>query len=221
MCQKACAILTLSSLNSELSRQTFTINLIHLKLHWLIILNAPSETSSLVHQHSPSPMRRNQNNTNRQDRQSRQRAPILKRSIFQGFRQYPGNARPHSILNSRNNFPNARFRPFSRSNSRPRYGNFNQPVECYYCHCMGHTANNCFRCQNRNFPRRQPKVGEIISEILKGIQTTEMILETEMTMVVSAELISQIPLCIQIYRQGIINRHPINGSHFQRNLRSN
>ena len=21
---------------------------------------------------------------------------------------------------------------------------------------MGHTANNCFRCQNRNVPRRQP-----------------------------------------------------------------
>ena len=51
------------------------------------------------------------------------------------------------------------------------------------------------------------KVGEIISEILDGIQTTEMILETEMTMVHSTELISQILLCIWIYRQGIINRH--------------
>ena len=59
---------------------------------------AHSEPSSPVHQCSPSPMRRNQNNTNRQDRQGRQRqrAPILKRSTFQGFRQYPGNARPHS-----------------------------------------------------------------------------------------------------------------------------
>ena len=64
------------------------------------------------------------------------------------------------------------------------------------------------------------KVGEIISEILDSIQTTEMILETEMTMVVIAELISQIPQCIQIYRQGIINRHQFGGSHFQRNLRS-
>ena len=59
---------------------------------------APSEPSSPVHQCSPSSMRRNQNNTNRQDSQGRQRqrAPILKRSTFQGFRQYPGNARPHS-----------------------------------------------------------------------------------------------------------------------------
>ena len=66
----------------------------------------PSKPSSPVHQHSPSPMRRNQNNTNRQDRQGRQRQrlPILKRSTFQGFRQYPGNVRPCSLSNSRNNF---------------------------------------------------------------------------------------------------------------------
>ena len=64
------------------------------------------------------------------------------------------------------------------------------------------------------------KVGEIISEILDGTQITELILETEMTMVVSTELIPQILLCIQIYRQGIINRHRFGGSHFQRNLRS-
>ena len=122
---------------------------------------APSEPSLPIHQHSPSPMRRNQNNTNRQDRQGRQRKrlPILKRSTFQGFRQYPGNVRPHSLSNSRNNFPNTRFRSFSRSNSRPRFGKFNQPAECYHCNHMGHTANNCFRSQNRNFPRRQPNQG--------------------------------------------------------------
>ena len=123
-----------------------------------------SETSSPVCQRSPSPMRRNQNNTSRQNRQDRQgrqrqRLPILKRSTFQGFRQYPGNTRPHSLSNFGNNFPNTRFRSFSRSNSRPRFGNFNQPVECYYCCCMGHTANNCFRCQNRIFLRRQPNQG--------------------------------------------------------------
>ena len=125
---------------------------------------APSEPTTPVHQCSPSPMRRNQNTTNSQNRQSRQRQrpPILKRSTFQGFRQYPGNARPHSLSNSRNNFPNTRFRSLSRSNSRPRFGNFNQPIECYYCHHMGHTANNCFRHQNRNFPAQttKSKVGE-------------------------------------------------------------
>ena len=118
---------------------------------------APSETVTPVRQRSPLPIRRNQSNTNSQNRQGRQRQrpPILKRSTFQGFRQYPGNARPRSISNSRNNFPNSRFRSTSRSFSRPRFGNFNQSIECYYCHCMGHTANNCFRRQNRNNSRRQ------------------------------------------------------------------
>ena len=64
-----------------------------------------------------------------------------------------------SLSNSRNNFPNPRFRSFSRSLSRPRFGSFNQPIECYYCHHMGHTANNCFRCQNKNVPHRQPNQG--------------------------------------------------------------
>ena len=115
---------------------------------------SPSESTTPVCQHSPSPMRRNQTTTNTQNRQGRQRQrlPILKRSTFQGFRQYPANARPHSLSNSKNTFPNSRFRSLSRSNSRPRFGNFNQPVECYYCHCMGHIANNCFRCHNRNLP---------------------------------------------------------------------
>ena len=108
---------------------------------------APSETNTPVRQRSPSPIRRNQTNTNSQNRQSRtrQRPPILKRSTFQGFRQYPGNVRPHSLSNSRNNFPNSRGRSISRSLSRPRFGSFNQPIECYYCHRLGHTANNCFR----------------------------------------------------------------------------
>ena len=56
-------------------------------------------------------------------------------------------------------FSNPRFRSFSRSLSRPRFGNFNQPIECYYCHRMGHTANNCFRCQNKKVPHRQPNQG--------------------------------------------------------------
>ena len=121
---------------------------------------APSESTTSVRQRSPSPMRRNQNGNNLQNRQSRQqqRLPILKKSTFQGFRQHPSNVRPCSLSISRN-FSNTRFRSLSRSSSRPRYGNFNQPIECYYCHCMGHTANNCFKHQNRNFPRRQPNQG--------------------------------------------------------------
>ena len=126
-----------------------------------ILTVAPSETDTPVRQRSPSPMRRNQTNTNLQNRQSRQRQrlPIIKRSTFQGFRQYPGNVRPRSMSNSRNNFPNSRFRLASRSLSRARFGNFNQSIECYYCHRMGHTANNCFQHQNRNVPHRQPNQG--------------------------------------------------------------
>ena len=53
----------------------------------------------------------------------------------------------------------------------------------------------------------QIKVGEITLEILNDTQTTELILDIEMTMLLSTKLISQNCLCIQIYRQGIINRH--------------
>ena len=63
-------------------------------------------------------------------------------------------------LTHRNPIPNTRFRSFSRSQSRPRFPtNLNRPLECYYCHHLGHTANNCFRRQNRNFPHRQPNQG--------------------------------------------------------------
>ena len=50
---------------------------------------APSEPTIPVRQCSPSPVRRNQTNSNSQNRQSRQRqrTPILKKSTFQGFRQ--------------------------------------------------------------------------------------------------------------------------------------
>ena len=130
--------------------------------------------------------------------------------------------RPHSLSNSRNNFPNTRFRSFSRSNSRPRFGHFNQPVECYYCCHMGHTANNCFRCQNRNFPRRQPNQGRRNnfrnSRRYINYRTDTRNRNDNASQCV--ELISQIPLCIWIYRQEIINRHQFSDSHFQRNFRS-
>ena len=61
--------------------------------------------------------------------------------------------------NSRNNLSNPRFRSFLRSLSRPRFGSFNQPIECYYCHRMGLTSNNCYRCQNKNVLCRQPNPG--------------------------------------------------------------
>ena len=55
----------------------------------------------------------------------------------------------------------------------------------------------------------QIKVGEIILEIPNDTQTTELILDIEMTMLLSTELISQNCQCIQIYRQGIISKASI------------
>ena len=66
----------------------------------------------------------------------------------------------------------------------------------------------------------QIKVGEIILEILHDTQTTELIPDIKMTMLLSVELISQNCQCIRIYRQGISNKHQFGGSHFQRNFRS-
>ena len=51
----------------------------------------------------------------------------------------------------------------------------------------------------------QIKVGEIISEILNNIQTTELRQDIEIIMLHSTEVISQNCQCIQIYRQGISN----------------
>ena len=53
----------------------------------------------------------------------------------------------------------------------------------------------------------QTKVGEIILEILNDIQTTEQIPDIELLMFPSVELISQRHQCIQIYRQGINDKH--------------
>ena len=66
----------------------------------------------------------------------------------------------------------------------------------------------------------QTKVGETILEILNDIQTTEQIPDIEMLMFPSIELTSQNCQCIQIYRQGINDKHRFSGSHFQTNFRS-
>ena len=58
------------------------------------------------------------------------------------------------------------------------------------------------------------KVGEIITEILKDIQTTDQILDIEQLTLLSVESISHSHQCIQIYRQGINDKHQFGGSHF-------
>ena len=174
---------------------------------------APSETNTPVRPRSPSPMRRNQTNTNSQNRQSRQRQrpPILKRSTFQGFRQYPGNVRPRSFSNSTNK---SRFRSLSRSLSRPGFGNFNQPIECYYCHRMGHTANNCFRCQNRNASCRQPSQGRRNNYThFKRYPNYRQDSRYRTPNPSQRRVKFSEPPCFWIYRQGINNKHRFGGCH--------
>ena len=144
----------------------------------------------------------------------------MKRSTFQGFRQYPGNARPHSLSNCRNNFPNTRFR-----SPQDLIPDLDLEISTNQLNVIIVTAWVTLQTIASDvrtevfLEDNQIKVGEIILEIPNDTQTTELILDTEMTMLLSAELISQSCLCIQIYRQGIINRHQFGGSHFQRNFR--
>ena len=129
---KACiAICQPSSLTSRMSTLT--------------LAQSDNIPSTPPHSRSPSPKRnfRSENSDNLRGR-PRQRPPILRKQ-FQGFWQYPGNFRPHSFSNGQNTFrTNSRFRSFSRSRSRPRSFNTSQQIQCYYCHHLGHTANNCF-----------------------------------------------------------------------------
>ena len=57
---------------------------------------------------------------------------------------------------------------------------------------MGHTANNCYRCQNKNVPRRQPNPGRRNNyRNFKSIQTTDQTLDIEHLTFLSIELIFQ------------------------------
>ena len=58
------------------------------------------------------------------------------------------------------------------------------------------------------------KVRETIIEILKDILATDQILDIEHLTLLSIESISQSHQCIQIYRQGINDKHRFSGSHF-------
>lgn len=113
--------------------------------------------NSPIRSRSPSPQRRQRpNNSGNRTGRVTQR-PILRRPSFQGFRQYPGNFQPRSSSGNRQNFrTNQRFRSFSRSQSRGRPQNYSNPIICFYCQKPGHTANNCFRRQNRQNYRDRP-----------------------------------------------------------------
>ena len=184
---------------------------------------APLEATTPVQQCSPSPMRRNQNTTNSQNSQSRQRQrpSILKRSTFQGFRQYPGNSRTRS-------FPNLGiiFLTQDSDHFQDLIPDLDLEISTKQLNVIIVTSwvtlqtivsdirTGIFHADS------QTKVGEIILGILNDVKTPEQILDTEMIMFLSIELISQNCQCIRIYREGINDKHRFGGSHFQRNFRS-
>ena len=124
-------------------------------------------TLSLAHSRSPSPTQPRsrspspRNNTPPSNPPDRSQPRT--RQNFDGFKQYPGQNRPQSIMK----------RPFrgrgrGRSMNRNRYQNRSRsytwnrsyPDRCYNCNMIDHYARNCFtrtrtQSQNRaNFPRR-------------------------------------------------------------------
>ena len=171
---------------------------------------APSEPMTPVCQRSPSPMRRNQNITNSQNRQGRQRQrpPILKSLHFK-------DSDNTQVIQDLVLCPILGI-IFLTQDSDPFQDlipDLNLEISTNQLNVIIVTAwvtlqtivsdirTGIFHADS------QTKVGKIISEILNNIQTTEQIPDTEMIMLLSAELISQNHQCIQIYRQGISDKH--------------
>ena len=183
---------------------------------------APSEPTTSVRQRSPS-MRRNQTNSNSQNRQSRQRQrqPILKRSTFQGFRQYPGNVKPCSLSNQGIIFlilDSDHFQdPIPDLDLEVSINQLNVIIVTAWVTQQTIVSDVRIRIFHADNPT---KVGETILEILNDIQITERIPDIGLPMFPSAELIFQNHQCIQIYREGINDKRRFSGSHVQTNFRS-
>ena len=125
---------------------------------------AQSRSPSPTHPQTRSPSPRNKRQiTNPPDRSR----PMTKQT-FDGFKQYPGQNRPQSIM--KRPFRNSNGRGRGRTMNRNRFQNRSQSYtrnkayqgldRCFNCNMVGHFARNCFTrtrtlSQNRaNFPRR-------------------------------------------------------------------
>ena len=133
----------------------------------------------------------------------------MKRSTFQGFRQYPGNARPHAlcqILGIIFLIPDSEHFQDLIPDLDLEVSTNQLNVIIVTTWVTQQTIVSDIRIGIFHTDS-QTKVGEIILEILNDIQTTEQIPDIELLMFPSIELISQSHQCIQIYRQGINDKH--------------
>ena len=143
---------------------------------------APSEPTTPVHQRSPSPIRRNQTNTNSQNRQSRtrQRPQILKRSTFQGVDsiQVMLDLTPYQILE-------IVFLILEADQSQDLFPDLDLEISISQLNVIiviAWDTQQIIVLDDRIeiiHVNNQIKVEEIVTEILKGIQTTDRILDIE------------------------------------------
>ena len=125
---------------------------------------AQSRSPSPTHPRTRSPSPTNNRQTTNPSDNTRPRT----RQNFDGFKQYPGQNRPQSIM--KRPFRNSNGRGRGRTMNRNRFQNRSRSYtrnkayqgldRCFNCNMVGHFARNCFtrtrtQSQNRaNFPRR-------------------------------------------------------------------
>ena len=144
----------------------------------LSLAQSRSPSPTLPRTRSPSP-RNNRQTTNPPDR-SRPRT----RQNFDGFKQYPGQNRPQSIM--KRPFRNSNGRGRGRTMNRNRFQNRSRSYtrnkayqgldRCFNCNMVGHFARNCFT-RTRTSLRTELTfqdvslqiLGKTRDEVIKGI----------------------------------------------------